>query len=442
MIAARASASWQTGFAKADGLRIDSFDSPALGALAAALSNDDVLGLTVQFNTYGTVYYNQPALLQGSPQHQAAMQALHQKLVAGGFQPNPARSTIVGVIALWRRGESDNQPSDRALVQSDSRIGTAHARLTGRTLAIDLSSAIPETGKALDKADLGVLSVVAVDGATQAITPLGPIPSSQYNKAAYEAAAGIISLTLTPAAATAAVDADLQIRNSLGAVLLAERAQRVLPLTPNLYLDEGDAGSATFQVYNRGAPATTEIPVTVYSRPADGGPVASIQLTSDANGVLTVPIPATAAGVTLYVASPGNPDSELGDGLDPQADTYMTVRILPADADVAALSPTWSNVYDRVLANWNAMAPCMDNWLMLDDPAQVTAFGRVLKRLTDPKNFEGFRFMPVTRDMTKGERALLYKFLDAPAPTVDALDDTIAPSSDFDALSRSMRAYR
>jgi hypothetical protein len=38
----------------------------------------------------------------------------------------------------------------------------------------------------------------------------------------------------------------------------------------------------------------------------------------------------------------------------------------------------------------------------------------VLKKLTDPANFEAFRFMPVTRDMTAGERTLLYKFLDAP----------------------------
>jgi hypothetical protein len=94
MIAARASASWQTGFAKADGLRIDSFDSPALGALAAALSNDDVLGLTVQFNTYGTVYYNQPALLQGSPQHQAAMQA------------SPTTSPAIGPLSRATRGSA------------------------------------------------------------------------------------------------------------------------------------------------------------------------------------------------------------------------------------------------------------------------------------------------------------------------------------------------
>ena len=65
-----------------------------------------------------------------------------------------------------------------------------------------------------------------------------------------------------------------------------------------------------------------------------------------------------------------------------------------------------------MLSNWEAMAPCMDNWLRLGDPQQVLAYGWVLKHLTDPGNFEAFRFMPVTRDMSAGQRTLLYAFLD------------------------------
>jgi hypothetical protein len=92
----------------------------------------------------------------------------------------------------------------------------------------------------------------------------------------------------------------------------------------------------------------------------------------------------------------------------------MYVRMRPADALLADLAPTWDNTYAYVLANWNAMAPCMDNWLMLDNPAQVKAHAHILKRLTDPAKFESLRFMPVTRDMSAGQRTLLYRFLDAP----------------------------
>ncbi|MET1110173.1 MAG: hypothetical protein ABWX67_01455, partial [Allosphingosinicella sp.] len=120
----------------------------------------------------------------------------------------------------------------------------------------------------------------------------------------------------------------------------------------------------------------------------------------------------------------------------------------PADEAIGSLPPTWDNVYTGVLANWNAMAPCMDNWLNLADPAQVHAFGAVLKKLTDPGNFELYRYMPVTRDMTDGERTLLWNFLDSPlesaaAPVVlgAAVPKTPPPPGrDFQALSRLARS--
>jgi hypothetical protein len=119
----------------------------------------------------------------------------------------------------------------------------------------------------------------------------------------------------------------------------------------------------------------------------------------------------------------------------------MYVRTLPADPAVAAMAPTWSNVYLNVLSNWNAMAPCMDNWLRLDDETQVRAFATVLKRLTDPARFEDFKFMPVTRDMTAGARALLYRFLDSPSPTglAAAKQSPDVERRKFVELSRSMR---
>jgi len=45
-------------------------------------------------------------------------------------------------------------------------------------------------------------------------------------------------------------------------------------------------------------------------------------------------------------------------GLDPQQVTYVNVRTLPADtnlADPTQTSPTWDNVYANVLKNWHAM---------------------------------------------------------------------------------------
>jgi hypothetical protein len=104
------------------------------------------------------------------------------------------------------------------------------------------------------------------------------------------------------------------------------------------------------------------------------------------------------------------------DGLNSQINSYMYVRTLPADDNLAQMSPSWANVYANVLANWNAMAPCMDNWLDLADETRVRAYGPLIKSLTTPAAFENYRYMPVTRDLTAGARTLLYNFLDNVRP--------------------------
>jgi hypothetical protein len=65
----------------------------------------------------------------------------------------------------------------------------------------------------------------------------------------------------------------------------------------------------------------------------------------------------------------------------------------------------------------------------------------MLRQLTDKAHFEWFRFMPVTRDMSAGARALLYAFLDGagvPAAAIEAAArEKAAPS--LRRLSRAMR---
>jgi len=78
----------------------------------------------------------------------------------------------------------------------------------------------------------------------------------------------------------------------------------------------------------------------------------------------------------------------------------------------------------------------MDNWLLLGDAAQVKSFAAMVRRLTAKSNFESYRFMPVTRDLTAGERALLYAFLDG--TTTVAAAETPAPRS----LRQQSRALR
>jgi hypothetical protein len=441
MIAGVASVVWTTSFAKAEGLRIDAFDSPALQTLAKAMDATDVEGLTVQINAYRTIYYDDPNLSNGSPQAQAAAQALTNKLNGGGFQPNPARSLLVGVIGLWRKGEPAHEPGGRALVLApgNSPLGGAHCRIGSDTLTLDFSNSVPEIDKDLTKKDLGTLSVGYVDS-SQKFTSLASFGYDRYNKAAYEASAGIIVLPVTASAAKDAANQDLQIRQSDGTILLAEIALRAIPAIPNCYLDEGETTKLEFDVYNRGVRAGAGVPLTLYQMNAAGaGSLSPISAKTDANGVVTVPLPSTLSPITAMAPSFSDLDKPSG-GIDTQVNTYMYIRIRPSGAATAQLAPTWENVYAHVLANWNALAPCMDNWLRLDDPAQVKAYASVLRRLTDPAHFEDYLFMPVTRDMTAGERRLLWKYLDA--VSVEKPPQAAAPihvKPNFAALSRAMR---
>ncbi|MGH9467409.1 MAG: hypothetical protein ACRD1Y_08635, partial [Terriglobales bacterium] len=274
MIAGRASVVWQTSFAKAEGLRIEAYDSPALQALAAALDADDVLGLTCRFNTYNTIYYDNPALSNGSPAAREEAEALVVKLRSGGFQPNPARSRLVGVVGLWRRGEPAQEPVDRVLVPVSPAQGLANAwvRISENALTLDLSNSVPETGANLDKLDAGPLTVTASDpdpaSGVAAIT-LATIPYAAYNRPAYEASAGIIVVPLVPAIARAAAGMNLSLQSNAGN--LTEETLRAVSATPDLYLDEGQSAEAAFQVWERGRPAQRALALTLYQMSANGG---------------------------------------------------------------------------------------------------------------------------------------------------------------------------
>ncbi len=432
VVAGGASVVWQTSFAKNDGLRIDAHDSPALLALNHALEDDDVIGLTVRWNAYLTLYFNS----RDPSKNPALAKQLQDKLVGGGFQPNPARSELVGVLGLWRKGEPVSEPGDRALLtRRPGRMASAHVRLSTGHLALDLANSVPETGVDLTKLNLGDLTAVAVapDGHTMVAT-LGTFGYEAYRREAYEASAGIVTIKVDPAAARKAMTADIHLRQQDGTVLLAESALRAIPAVPNNYLDEGETAALDVMVLDRGKPAASGVTVTMAN--PDTATAASVTKVTNAEGIASFPLAGTTGQIEgfVLVAGQGTPVPQ---AIDTQTTTYVYVRTLPADADIAALEPTWANVHGRVLRNWQAMAPCMDNWLDLGDPDQVKSFAAILHRLTAKTSFEAFRFMPVTRDMTAGERTLLYRFLDGTTLT-EAAEVLSAPPS-FRQMSRAMR---
>jgi hypothetical protein len=444
-IAGVASIVWQTSFDKA-GLQIDVLDSAGLRTLANALNDADVLGLTVRWYNYRTIYFDTPVPNNQDPRMAALQQALVKKLTisdpAGNnvFQPNPARSKMVGSVGLWRRGEPAEEPGDRALVPPDAQqIATAFARVDGDRLTIDLGNSIPETGLDLNKRDFGPIEVHAV-GQGHADQLLATLSPADYDLQAYEGASGLVTKTID---STKFVETDsLELRAS-GATLLQEQPVRIVPNEPNIYADEGDKRSTTFQILVHGKPQRQPVrSVKLVQCTSEFKPIGEIPLIADANGVVSFNVPTKDAGVSVYIPLADSQTFTPGPGITQQY-TYLNVRCLPADDLVAALQGTWDNVYCQVLSNWNALAPCMDNWLDLYDPAAVHAYGSVIKRLTDPANRESFLFMPVTRDMTKGQRTLLYAFLDGAPGSKSLLKAKVElddGAGSFVKLNQAMRA--
>lgn len=412
-IAGGASVSWQTAFPKEKGLRVDAHDSQALSTLSKLLDDDDVLGLAVRWNAYRTVYFDNPDMSDDQVA-KAAYQQLQNALRGGGFQPNPARSEVVGVLGIWRRGEPAAVGGDRFLASAvkGNPIGSAYARLGTSQVTLDLQNSIPETGLDLQKKDFGPLQLVSSDPhGKESERVLATLEYEQYRRQAYERFGGLVTVPIQPEDARQASERDLRLRGRDGTDYLVEKPLYACPEEPNLYLDEGEQRELVVRILQRGKPAGGGVPLRVVSM-TDG---AERRFGSDAQGVVRVPLEGVKAGVEGRMLVAGDGPAPTPRAFDPVIDPYFYQRTLAADAKLAELPATWENVYRHVLINWHAMAPCMDNWLRLGDAAQVARYADLLRQLTSKARFEEYRFMPVTRDMTAGQRNLLYRWLDTQA---------------------------
>lgn len=460
MIAGIASVMWQTVFPKDAGLELHARNSPALAAMANALSDNDVAGLMVRWTTYRTVYYDDDTLTKATSGPVA--EALQAKLRLAGFQPNPARSMLVGTVGLWRRGEPVHEPAGRTLVSTMATLpnnppvpnhvppytfGSVFAHLQPDRLVLDMSNAVPWASRAPEKLNLGTLNVLAADPPPAvAIASVTTLDFSQYNQAAYEATSGIVTIPLGTNGGNLLHGMDLSIGMATGPMLVQEQPLRAIATLGNLYTEQNLPTTLGVQLYNRGVKGGAGVQINVSC--LDGNVTFDQTFTTDGSGMIFVTLDTSKGNVYGLTFNPGR-STAIGQNFNTLTDTYAYVRVLPADAQLATMPPTWDNVFNNVLANWKAMAPCMDNWLDLEDEAQVRAYGPLIKRLTDRTAFEQFRYMPITRDLTPGMRTLLYKFLDQPgeegiatlkATGIAREPDYEVNKLDFAALSRAQRS--
>ena len=169
-------------------------------------------------------------------------------------------------------------------------------------------------------------------------------------------------------------------------MLLPKRRCAPCAITPNIYLDEhGDKHHVCrCRFSDRGqVPLAAGIDVTFATSPTPAADASVDAARRAARESRVSRSPAKPGEIERYVLWYRDRMRTAPQAFDTQQTTYVNVRTLPADSNLAdpnQLQPTWDNVQANVLKNWQAMAPCMDNWLDLGNPEQVKSFAPLLQQ--------------------------------------------------------------
>ena len=446
-IAGGASAAWQAVFPVADVEIVRDAESPLLARLAERLREPHARGLMLRLCTYRTVYFQNGVLNELEPA--ADLDELAQLHAQGKPLSNPAYSLIVGTLGVWFEGESESVPGGRQLfAQSPAPVRNAMGRPASagptsaelhedaHVLSIDMSNTVPELDENLEKADFGPLAVVVIkDGIT---TEIGRIEASGYARAAYEAQSGIVDVDVSQRsdAASLLVDGRLAVRVDAPTgptMLLAERELTAVCDECNVYLDEGERRTLRLAIRERGQFPRRQMSVLVATYVQQEQITFSGEMTVlpvAADGTATFEVTGEEAGYRhfAFTAFAGDAAPTPRPTLAIATAQFTSVRTLPFDDALATATPDealrFDFVYTNILSTYDAIAPRMSNIIDVADPGAVRTFARRIIKTTNPDLFESSRYMPVTRDLSRGKRALLRRFCDL------MLASTLAPSED------------
>lgn len=371
------------------------------------------------------------------------------------------------------------QGREIALLQASPQqasLGPAQARLVdlvaSKVLVLDLLSTFPEQDETLAKADLGSfeLQVVSSDGTS---TPILTLTSEQYGQQAYESKGGIVELVLAgnPGLADLIAQGTLQLVSipspnasfSPGTVVLEQ-----VPLVTDsdqrgIWVDQGQTVKVQVATYQNGVtpPAgTVQVLMAPYSYDSQNNQFSQITAASQAvfelsdgngnplplapvlavgsDGTSTFSVTPVQAGFCTYFFFPfagsvqPTPPVTIGT-LAPDC-FFIALRGLPFD-DVLAETPasevTWQFLYQNVLSTWDVVYPLMSTIIPLSDEATVESkacAAAIIQRLgEDP--LQSSLYMPVSRDMSAGKRALLVSYLTPFAPPPSGGSESAAGSS-------------
>jgi hypothetical protein len=227
------------------------------------------------------------------------------------------------------------------------------------------------------------------------------------------------------------VQGDPALPNSV--VLMTEQATNLNFDNHNITLDVGDKSEFSLELLTRGAqpgkPATVTLTLeSVVPPPVNDDPrnqemiVGMVKLPESVqtgpDGKVTFEIEALSPGICRILFS--------ADGLLPVPANdnrlihlwqfYFYVRVLPKDdypEDVITnefLRDNWQFVYDNLFIYYDLLFPTMTRIIDWSNPAAIRGNATLIKVFTDPNGIDNTLYMPISRDMSRGKRQLLFRY--------------------------------
>jgi len=426
-----------------DKLNINGPDSPVLAALHAAARAGQ--GLFIRLCSYNFRFETSPT-------------ELAQAFARGETPENPACGQLLGSIGPWLPGELASEGPGRRLFPNkvlftDSstpyHLGPALAQVDDRrqVVVLDLINTFPEVGDSLQKYNFGTvtLKIRTRENGEYVERVVGQLPSPPvddetggYRQTSYETGGGLAEIQyppeLEPYLATGAFRLYLEGDDH---ETLRETTYHVAIDEPGLYLEAGQTKAVDLHLFEQGQPAPAAVTVQLFDTtnfnknnteqiPVPAQPVEPArsavvienmaagrdQIEVPAGGVLTLHLAAKRAGTCLIRFLPqGRRNFPLPRSFN--TSFFMTVRVLPADAEVANLEPTFDNVYRHVLRYYYLLFPAMDRYFTdegvrfdFSDEASMQAYAPdIFDRIQT--DWHSAKYMPPTRDLSAGKRRLL-----------------------------------
>jgi hypothetical protein len=434
------SATWQFAIPKKELMFHGAETSPAIASMKEAALKAE--GIVVQF----CLYLPEPGITD---------EDLIAKFRRREFEGNPVTSLLVGTIGVWEKGELMTAPAGRLLLPAIATVlgpATARVQRDRDVVSLNLLTTFPEADfiRPPAKSDFGHvrLGFIAASGGKPVLIS-GPIA---YDYSTYESTGGVLDV---------AYDTSLASRDQLEKgtlllfcesdgttppfILLKENEPAIVIETDDrgVYLDVGKTGTISILVQERGGPPSKDVTVYLWEYQYVISPDlnqqragADLTLVEPGSGLdprvlcpksvvyrknqsALLPIDVTAqrpGGVALAFTVDGNP---LLEGNPWDTASYAGIRVMPQD-DFSSVKEsvrvTWDFVYEKVWKFYFVVYPAMSKVIKLNEETTMEKVAQELVAITNPALRRSTRYMPPTRDLSTGKRALLIEWANEVAP--------------------------